>query len=123
MRQPQIVKLSHDEYLLLTSIMKRSSSSPKSIERACLILLAQQGLSNTNIAELLKISRQKVARWRKRFIELGMASIEKDGTRPGGKDELPQYIIDKVLHITLEQRPENGQFWTQLLYVLYVLLL
>ncbi len=112
MRQPQKIKLNHDEYLQLTSTMKRSSTSPKSSERACLILLAQQGFSNTDIAELLNISRQKVARWRKRFMELGMTSIEKDATRPGGKEELPQHVVEKVLDISLTQKPDKGQFWT-----------
>ncbi len=113
MRQPQEIKLKQAEYLRLTSIVKRKSSSCKSVERACIILLAQQQVSNIHIAILLKISRQKVARWRGRFIELGMESIGKDATRPGRMDELDDQVVRQVLHITLNNMLPSGKFMTQ----------
>ena len=50
--------------------------------RARIVLLAADGFENKQIAEQLGVSRQLVARWRTRFLESGIADIEKDAPRP-----------------------------------------
>ncbi|HTF25956.1 MAG TPA: helix-turn-helix domain-containing protein [Candidatus Limnocylindria bacterium] len=47
-----------------------------------MILLAQQGLSNDQIADRLSTRREIVSRWRKRFFEKRLAGLE-DCHRPG----------------------------------------
>jgi len=52
------------------------------VARAKMILLAQQGLSNDQIADRLCTRREIVSRWRKRFFEKRLAGLE-DRQRPG----------------------------------------
>ncbi len=52
-------------------------------ERANIILLAAEGIKNLDIATRLEISRHTVARWRTRFLKLGISGIECDAPRPG----------------------------------------
>src|SRR5204863_2987547 len=52
------------------------------VARAKMILLAQQGLSNDQIADRLCTRREIVSRWRKRFFEKRLAGLE-DRHRPG----------------------------------------
>ncbi len=52
------------------------------VARAKMILLAQQGLSNDQIADRLSTRREIVSRWRKRFFEKRLAGLE-DSERPG----------------------------------------
>jgi len=52
------------------------------VARAKMILLAQQGLSNDQIADRLSTRREIVSRWRKRFFEKRLAGLE-DCPRPG----------------------------------------
>jgi len=52
------------------------------VARAKMILLAQRGLSNDQIAEHLSTRREIVSRWRKRFFEKRLAGLE-DCQRPG----------------------------------------
>jgi Winged helix-turn helix len=52
------------------------------VARAKMILLAQQGLSNDQIADCLSTRREIVSRWRKRFFEKRLAGLE-DCQRPG----------------------------------------
>jgi DNA-binding NarL/FixJ family response regulator len=52
------------------------------VARAKMILLAQQGLSNDQIADRLSTRREIVSRWRKRFFEKRLAGLE-DFERPG----------------------------------------
>lgn len=52
------------------------------VARAKMILLAQQGLSNDQIADRLSTRHEIVSRWRKRFFEKRLAGLE-DFERPG----------------------------------------
>ena len=52
------------------------------VTRAKMMLLAQQGLSNDQIADRLSTRREIVSRWRKRFFEKRLAGLE-DCPRPG----------------------------------------
>src|SRR5467141_4205473 len=52
------------------------------VARAKMMLLAQQGLSNDQIADRLSTRREIVSRWRKRFFEKRLAGLE-DCHRPG----------------------------------------
>ena len=47
----------------------------RDVVRAKAILLAAEGLSNTEIAERLGQSRQAVSQWRKRFCEEGLQGL------------------------------------------------
>ena len=113
MRQPQLVILSEEDYDCLTNMIRRPSSSLKLVERAYIVLLAFHKISNTEIAQLLGISRQKVARWRARFNQQGIVSIQKAATRPGRKEELADHVVNQVIELTLKHSPANGKFWTQ----------
>ena len=55
------------------------------VARAKMILLAQQGLSNDQIADRLSTRREIVSRWRKRFFEKRLAGLEDStpGPAPG----------------------------------------
>src|SRR6516225_5795901 len=52
------------------------------VARAKMILLAEQGLSNDEIANSLSTRREIVSRWRKRFFEKRLGGLE-DFPRPG----------------------------------------
>jgi hypothetical protein len=52
------------------------------VARAKMMLLAEQGLSNDEIANSLSTRREIVSRWRKRFFEKRLGGLE-DFPRPG----------------------------------------
>lgn len=52
------------------------------VQRAKIVLLAQKGLGNNEIAERLDTRREVVCFWRKRFFDQRMAGLE-DRDRPG----------------------------------------
>lgn len=61
------------------SRLRSSRATPYRLqERATIVLLAAEGLDNTEIAGELGQNRGKVGRWRKRYAEKGLAGIEKD---------------------------------------------
>jgi len=54
----------------------------RDVVRAKAMLLAAEGLSNTEIARRLDQSRQAVSQWRKRFCQEGLQGLE-ERPRPG----------------------------------------
>jgi transposase len=52
------------------------------VQRAKLLLLAAEGVTNTEIAERLGVSRPTVIAWRKRYVREGLSGRLAD--RPGG---------------------------------------
>jgi hypothetical protein len=56
----------------------RSRSLPsRQVERARVVLLAAEGETDLEIADKLRIGNHKVARWRKRFLKLGLLDWRK----------------------------------------------
>jgi DNA-binding MarR family transcriptional regulator len=73
---PHQVVLSDGQRRELERRAARYSGVHRDVVRAKAILLAAEGLSNTEIGERLAQSRQAVSRWRKRFCEEGLQGLE-----------------------------------------------
>ena len=58
------------------------------VQRAKMILMAAQGLSNDEIATRLDTRREVVSRWRKRFYKKRLAGLE-ERVRPGRPRAFP----------------------------------
>lgn len=88
-----IINLSEDER---SEFQRRccSGKTPARIkERLSIVLLADEGLNNVEIANHMPVSSHKVAPWRNRFADHGMAGIEKDlprGANHGGANSASQ---------------------------------
>ena len=85
-------------------------------ERAQLVLMAADGLSNKAIAEALAIDVNKVGRWRRRAAEEGASAIEKErprGANHGGKNSEAQALLrSRVIEATTRTAPEGATHWS-----------
>src|SRR3974377_2108134 len=91
----------------------RSRSLPaRQVERARVVLLASEGKTDLEIAAELRIGNHKVARWRKRFLKLGLSGIEKDASRRGRKPAIPASVKLEVVHKTTQCSPANATHWS-----------
>jgi len=92
--------------------MTRSRSLPQSLAtRARIVLLAARGVSNTDIAEDLKLSKPTVGIWRKRYLAQRLAGLY-DEPRPGGPRSIQDEEIATLLRKTLKTKPKDGTHWT-----------
>jgi transposase len=82
------------------------------VERAKVVLLAAEGRSDLEISAALRISNQKAARWRKRFLQLGVPGLEKDAPRPGRKPAIAASVKAELVHKTTQSKPENATHWS-----------
>ena len=91
-------------------IYARGRSVPKRmVERANIVLRAAEGKQDREIAAALHIGRHTVARWRMRFLKLGIAGLEKDAPRPG---RTPRIDPEEIVRKTTQEKPPNVTHWS-----------
>ena len=83
MRIAPKIHLSEEEQQTLTKWSRGRSTPVRLVQRARIILLAEQDLQNKDIAKMLGVMERTVGRWRGRFAKGGLAVIEKDLPRGG----------------------------------------
>ena len=112
MRVAPLVQLTQEQQVVLEKVARSASSSVRFAQRAKIIVLAAAGRQDIEIAQDLSITRQKAARWRARFVKLGIEGLRKDAFRPGRKRRIGPDKTKAVVRKTLEQRPANATHWS-----------
>ena len=112
MRVAPLVQLSQEQQGVLEKVARSTSSSVRFAQRAKIIVQAAAGRQDIEIAQDLGITRQKAARWRARFVKLGIEGLRKDAFRPGRKKRIGPDKTKAVVRKTLEQRPANATHWS-----------
>ena len=72
---PFRVSLSPAQKGELEAVARRYTSPYCDVVRAKVVLLAAEGLENTQIARRLDLPRQVVSKWRKRFCQEGLGGL------------------------------------------------
>jgi transposase len=76
------------------------------------VLLAAEGKQDLEIAAEIGISNQKAARWRKRFLKLGLAGLQKDAPRSGRTPVITAAKVQEVVRKTTQEKPANATQWS-----------
>ena len=108
---PQVVLTDGQEQTLRQWARGRSLPA-RQVERARVVLLAAEGKQDLEIAAEIGISNQKAARWRKRFLEFGLAGLEKDAPRPGRTPTITPAKVQDVIRKTTQEKPVNATHWS-----------
>ena len=82
------------------------------MERARIVLLAAAGMQDKQIAAKLRIMPEKAARWRNRFLDGGLAALDKDAPRPGRTPTITPAKIQEVIRKTTQEKPSNATHWS-----------
>ena len=112
MRIAPAIILTEEERRRLEACARSRSRPRRLVERAQMILLASEGRQNKEIALTLRRGRQVVGRWRQRFIERGLAGIEKDAPRPGRKPKLSAARVQAIVRKTTQETPAHATHWS-----------
>jgi transposase len=112
MRVAPVVQLTQEQQVVLEKVARSTSNSVRFAQRAKIIVQAAAGWQDIQIAQDLGITRQKAARWRARFVKLGIEGLRKDAFRPGRKKRIGPDKTKAVVRKTLEQRPANATHWS-----------
>ena len=113
MRIAPFVHLTVEDREWLTKQATSALTAQRLSQRCLVILLAADGKTNEQIAQKLKISRQKAGRWRSRFAELGRAGIESDRPGRGRKQVYTAVIRRAIVRKTTSEKPLAATHWSR----------
>lgn len=99
----KVCTVSSRQYQLLEQISRKATNPQRLVERAKLVLLAADGINNTEISNLLQMNRNQVRMWRARWANAS-ASLEIAETPETSDKKLIQLIID-----VLSDQPRSGK--------------
>ena len=112
MRRAIAIELSGDERTLLERWARGRSTQARVVLRAKIVLAAAAGRENQDIAAELNSDPHTVARWRKRFVTLRCAGLERDAPRSGRPATARQTLAAEIVRKTTQETPANATQWS-----------
>jgi len=108
-KRPLII--SDDQRATLEGWSRRQTSANGLAQRARMVLLSAEGLTNEEVARRVGVTGQTVGKWRERFIERGVEGLL-DEPRPGAPRTVSDEQAERVIVATLEEAPHNATHWS-----------
>ena len=116
MRVAAEIALSKEERRRLETWATTRSTSVRLRERARIVLMAAEGMTNKDIAAKLEVDANKVGRWRAHVAKEGTPSIEKErprGANHGSKNTKKQaQLRSEVVEATTQTTPNDATHWS-----------
>jgi len=69
-------------------------------------------MQDKHIAATLRITPEKAARWRNRFLDGGLAALDKDAPRPGRTRTITAAKVREVVRRTTQHAPAGATHWS-----------
>lgn len=107
-----IVDLSPDERHRLLDLIRHGKKSARQITRARMLLKADEGLADQDIADDLHTSFATVGRVRKRFVEEGLDQALRERPRPGQRRKLTGKQEARLIAEACSAAPQGHERWT-----------
>lgn len=107
-----IVDLTAEERDSLQRLIRRGKPAARQTIRARVLLKADQGLRDEEIATALEVGTATVGRIRQRFVEEGLASALKERPRPGQCPKLSGKQEAHLVAVACSTAPAGHARWT-----------
>ena len=104
-RKTAVVRLTEDERIILRDWTRKGKSENRLVERARVILLADEGRTNQQIAQQLHTRTARVSKWRQRFATSRLAGLQ-DAARSGKPAKYDESTEKRVLKL-LDEAPQK----------------
>ena len=105
------VIVSPSERATLEQWARRRTTAQGLAQRARIILECAVSRPDTEIAADLRITRQTVGRWRRRFLQKRLDGLV-DEARPGAPRRITDAQVEQVIIDTLEKPPRDATHWS-----------
>ena len=104
-------KLTEEQRQQLEQWTRRRTTARALAQRASIVLLSVEELSDVEIARRLRTTRVTVGRWRRRFATHGVDGLL-DEQRPGAPRRISDADVERIITLTLETKPEDATHWS-----------
>jgi transposase len=106
------VRLKEEERGELSRYLRRGKSSARSLTRARILLLADEGREDREIAEALKVSKSTANRIRKRYCDGGLEFALHEKARSGAPSKIDGRIEAQLTLLACSEPPGGRSNWT-----------
>jgi len=110
-RKKYVVDLSAEERTTLEHLLLRGKASARKLTRARILLNADEGLTDDEIASGLNVSVATIERTRQRFVEANLEALN-ERPRPGGQRKLSGKQEAHLIAIACTPAPNGQPHWT-----------
>jgi transposase len=97
---------------VLEALSVSRTAPHREVQRARALLMAADGVANTQIASGVGVTPVTVRSWRQRFEAEGMAKFAMVAPGRGRKPQIPQEVIEQIVDLTRNSRPEGETHWS-----------
>ena len=105
-----MIRLSEENASTLQEWIRKGKTEHRLVERARIILLANEGRTNQQIADALHTRTARVSKWRQRFGARGLAGLG-DAERSGKPAKYDQTTEKRVLALLDQPAPKGYSQW------------
>jgi len=107
-----VVDLDKEEKEWLEEITAKGTSKARRLRRAHILLLADEGLLDREIARAMNAAVTTVERTRKRFVEEGLEAALSERSRPGAMRKLDGHQEAHLVALACSDPPEGKKRWS-----------
>jgi transposase len=107
-----IVDLTKQERAYLLDFIKSGTKSARKLNRARILLLADEGKTDPEIVDALHTGSATVQRIRKRFVEGNLERALNEDPRPGGNRKLDEKGESVLEQLASSEPPDGRKRWT-----------
>ncbi|MGH8167002.1 MAG: IS630 family transposase [Woeseiaceae bacterium] len=112
MSRPAVpIVLNDDERSQLVSLAQSRALPHGLVQRAQIILACADGEQSNAIAKRLKLNKNTVGKWRRRYRELGIEGLHEE-LRGGRPRNLEDERVAEVINKALQSQPPGGTHWS-----------
>ena len=90
----------------------RGAAAYRVVQRAQALLLAGDGVSNSEISEVVGVSRPTVLAWRGQFEQDGLIGFGEVAKGRGRKPSISEEKVAEIVDLTLHSKPEGETHWS-----------
>jgi transposase len=115
-KKKYVVDLSAEERATLEQLLQRGKNSARKLTRARILLQADEGLTDEEIALALTVGIATIERTRQRFVEANLDALN-ERPRPGGQRKLSGKQEAHLIAVACTPAPTGQPHWTLQLLV------
>lgn len=108
--RPMAITDAHRE--VLEKLAKSGGAAHRDVQRARALLLAADGVANTQIAARVEVSPTSVKAWRERFVNDGLKALGVVRSGRGRKPSISPEEVAEIVRATLHDKPEGETHWS-----------
>jgi transposase len=104
--------MSAGQHEALTVLARSSTSAHRGVQRAKVLLMAADGVANSQIAAKVGVSPVTVRSWRGRFASEGLANFGQVRQGRGRKPVISAEKIEEIVRLTQHEKPSGAMHWS-----------